>query len=117
MALVKRLDSVEIIVPSIAQASATYSHNFDLRALPEGDAHRAVITIGGAKLKLVEGPPSAQGLAGLWLEAEDVDQLTAALDAAALSYKPLRRAGGLRILEIDRRHTNQVALFIFDRRP
>ncbi len=82
------------------------------------------LAVGGAEIRLISGIAAAaalaaagEGLAGLWLEAQDVDQVAAALRAAGIEPPPLAIERGRRVLALDPRIANQVPLFIFDRRP
>ena len=59
---------------------------------------------------------AGEGLAAVWLEAEDLDQMVRALTAAGIAFSGPRLEDGRRILEVDYRAANMVALFIFDRR-
>jgi hypothetical protein len=59
---------------------------------------------------------TGEGLAALWLEADDVEPIVAALERAGLAYRPIRREGDRRVLEVDPSAANLVPLFIFDRR-
>ncbi len=53
---------------------------------------------------------------GLWLEAEDVDQVVANFHMAGLDAGTIEIESGRRILTIDPKFANQVPLFIFDRK-
>jgi hypothetical protein len=53
---------------------------------------------------------------GLWLEAEDVDQVVANFHMAGLDAGGIEIVSGRRILTIDPKFANQVPLFIFDRK-
>ncbi len=53
---------------------------------------------------------------GLWLEAEDVDQVVANFHMAGLDAGTIEIDAGRRILTIDPKFANQVPLFIFDRK-
>ena len=55
-------------------------------------------------------------MVGLWLEADDVDQVIADFRAAGLDAGAIRRESGRRILTIDPKLANQVPRFIFDRK-
>ncbi len=74
--------------------------------------------VGGAEIRLVAGASidAAEGMIGLWLEADDVDQVIADFRAAGLDAGAIRKESGRRILSIDPKLANQVPLFIFDRK-
>ena len=89
----------------------------------EAGSDDALMTIGDSEIRLRAGTAAAdfvaangEGLAAIWLEAEDVDQVGAALDRAGLAHRPVRREAGRRVLEVDPKAANMVPLFIFDRR-
>ena len=75
--------------------------------------------VGGAEIRLVTGAAidsSSEGMIGLWLEAEDVDQVVANFHIAGLDAGTIQIESGRRILTIDPKLANQVPLFIFDRK-
>jgi hypothetical protein len=53
---------------------------------------------------------------GVWLEADDVEQVIASLKKAGLAASAITKEAGRRVLAIDPKLANQVPLFIFDRR-
>ncbi|HLJ43072.1 MAG TPA: hypothetical protein VKT12_02550, partial [Candidatus Binataceae bacterium] len=59
---------------------------------------------------------AGEGLAALWLEAEDVGAVAAALKAAGIAHPPPKIDEGRRVLALDPKIANQVSLFIFDRK-
>ena len=81
------------------------------------------MTVGGSEIRLQAGVAVAEilaaageGLAALWLEADDVQLVAEAFDRAGLAHQPIRDEGGRRVLAIDPKAANMVPLFIFDRR-
>ena len=72
-------------------------------------------------LSLPSPPPptiaaAGEGLAALWLEAEDVGAVAAALKEAGIAVPPPKIDKGRRVLALDPKIANQVPLFIFDRK-
>ena len=53
---------------------------------------------------------------GLWLEADDVEQVVAKFHMAGLDAGKIEIESGRRILTIDPKFANQVPLYIFDRK-
>lgn len=123
MALLKRFDTLEVATSDLADAVAAYQRNFGFELKPGVGAGGATLKVGGAEIRLVAGAAAAatiaatgEGLAALWLEAEDVEQVAAALRRAGLGAAPLRTEAGRRILALDPKIANQVPLYIFDRK-
>jgi len=116
---VKRLDRLDIATSDLKDAAATYRRNFgfEVRESPGGGA---TIAIGDAEIRLTPlanlAPGSPEGMAALWLEAEDVEQVAEALHKAGIQSTPIRKEDRRRILAIDPKLANQVPLFIFDRK-
>jgi Glyoxalase-like domain len=127
--MIKRLDRLDVATSDLADAAAIYERNFGFAVRLGSDcsddgSDSALVTVGDAEIRLRAGGATAdfiaangEGLAALWLEADDVDAVAAALDRAGLVGRPVRREGERRILEVDRKAANMVPLFIFDRRP
>lgn len=124
MALLKRFDTLDIATADLDDAARTYRQNFGFELKP-GAAHgSATLAVGGAEIRLVSAAAAGatlaaagEGLSGLWLEAQDLDQVVTALRAAGIEPPPLTIDRGRRVLALDPRIANQVPLFIFDRRP
>jgi predicted enzyme related to lactoylglutathione lyase len=123
MALLKRLDTLEVATADLADAVKTYRENFGFELKPGSEGHSATLRVGGAEIRLVAGAAvaatiaaSGEGLAGLWLEAEDVAQVAAALKGAGFEPPAPRVDGGRRVLALDPKIASQVPLFIFDRK-
>jgi len=123
MALLKRFDTLEVATTDLADAVKTYRENFGFELTPGSSADSATLKVGGAEIRLVAGPAAAsaiatsgEGLAGLWLEAEDVEQVAAALKSAGIEPPAPKIDHGRRVLALDPKIANQVPLFIFDRK-
>ena len=121
--MLKRLDSVEVATSDLADAASIYEKNFGFRVTKSADGKSASVKVGGATIRLVSGDSAAlaiaksgEGMTGLWLEADDVDQVVASLHRAGLSAGAIRIESGRRILAIEPKLANQVPLFIFDRK-
>lgn len=121
--LLKRFDKLEVATADLADAVSTYQRNFGFALEGEPSGERATLKVGGAEIRLLAGSAAAntiassgEGLAAVWLEAEDVDQVVTALRTAGIEPPAVRVESGRRILAIDPRLANQVPLFIFDRK-
>jgi hypothetical protein len=116
--MIKRLDRLDITTAALADAASIYEKNFGFAVAQAADGKSASVKIGGAEIRLVGGAAAAssEGMIGLWLEAEDVEQVVAEFRAAGLDAGAIRLETGRRILTIDPRLANQVPLFIFDRK-
>jgi len=114
----KRLDRLDIATSDLEDTATTWQRNFGFEVRRSGDM--ATIAIGDAEIRLKPlanlAPGSAEGMAGLWLEADDVEQVAEALRKVGLESAPLRKDDRRRILAIDPKLANQVPLFIFDRK-
>ncbi len=122
--MIKRFDRLDVATSDLADAAAIYQRNFGFAVRREPGSDEALVTVGGAEIRLRAGGAAAdfiaangEGLAAVWLEADDVDGVAAAIDRAGLAHRPVRRETDRRILEVDPKSANMVALFIFDRRP
>src|SRR5579863_8582306 len=120
MALLKRFDALEIATSDLGDAVKTYQRNFGFDLNPASGGDAATLKVGGAEIRLIAGGAAAatlaasgEGLAGLWLEAEDVEQVAAALKSAGLEAPVPRIDQGRRVIAIDPKIANQVPLFIF----
>ncbi|MGO9061104.1 MAG: VOC family protein [Candidatus Binataceae bacterium] len=117
MATIKRLDRLDVITADVNDAIATYQRNFNLAVKSAADGKSAEVIIGDALISLIPSPQAdAEGMSGVWLEAENVDAVSVALGKAGYSFKPIRVDGSRRVLEVEPESANQVALFIFDRK-
>jgi hypothetical protein len=118
MATIKRLDRLDVTATDVNDAASVYRNNFSLGVKVSADAASAVVSIGDAQIRLLPAAAQAEaeGMSGVWLEAEDIDALCAALRRGNHEFKPVRVAEGRRIVEVDPKSANQVPLFIFDRK-
>ncbi len=123
MALLKRFDTLEVATADLADAVRTYQQNFGFELKPGSAADSATLKVGGAEIRLIAGAAAAatiagngEGLAALWLEAQDVGQVAAALKSAGIEPPALKIDQGRRVLALDPKIANQVPLFIFDRK-
>jgi len=117
--MIKRLDTLEVATADLADAASIYEKNFGFAVSRSADGKSASVKVGGAEIRLVGAPTidaSSEGMTGLWLEAENVDQVIADFRAAGLEAGAVRIESGRRILAIDPKLANQVPLFIFDRK-
>ena len=117
--MIKRLDTLEVATSDLADASSIYEKNFGFSVTRSADGKSASVKVGGAEIRLVAGAAidsSGEGMIGLWLEAEDVDQVVANFHIAGLDAGGIEIESGRRILTIDPKFANQVPLFIFDRK-
>jgi Glyoxalase/Bleomycin resistance protein/Dioxygenase superfamily len=123
MSMIKRLDRVDVATADLAGAAETWRNNFGFAVAKSADGESVSVKIGGAEIRLAAGPgvaaqieKSGEGMIALWLEADDVDVIAAALRRAGIEPGAIRREGGRRVLVIDPKAAHQVPLFIFDRR-
>jgi hypothetical protein len=121
--MIKRFDRLDVATSDLADAASIYERNFGFAVRHEAGSDEALVTVGDAEIRLRSGPDAApviaangEGLAAVWLEADDVDAVVAALDQAGLAHRPIRREGDRRVIEVDPKAANMVPLFIFDRR-
>src|SRR5450830_1174273 len=115
--MIKRLVTLEVATSDLADAASIYEKNFGFSVTRAADGKSASVKVGGAEIRLFAPPAidsSSEGMIGLWLEAEDVDQVIADFRAAGLNAGAIRIESGRRILTIDPNLANQVPLFIFD---
>ncbi|MGB3551342.1 MAG: VOC family protein [Candidatus Binatus sp.] len=117
--MIKRLDTLEVATSDLADAASIYQKNFGFAVARTADGKSASVKVGGAEIRLVAAAAidsSSEGMIGLWLEADDVDQVIADFRAAGLDAGAIRIESGRRILTIDPKFASQVPLFIFDRK-
>ena len=117
--VIKRLDSLEVATSDLTDAASIYQKNFGFTVVRSDDGKSAAVKVGGAEIRLVTGgaiDSSNEGMIGLWLEADDVDQVVANFHIAGLDAGGIEIESGRRILKIDPKFANQVPLFIFDRK-
>ncbi|MDO8432869.1 MAG: hypothetical protein Q7S58_10730 [Candidatus Binatus sp.] len=121
--MLKRLDTLEIATTDLADAASTYAKNFSFAVTKSGDGSTAIVKVGDAEIKLTAGDSvkaaidaAGEGMIGLWLEAEDVEQVASRLRSAGMEPGDIRKEPGRRVLAIDPKLASQVPLFIFDRK-
>jgi hypothetical protein len=120
--MIKRFDRLDIATADLADAVGIYQKNFDFTVRQTTESEEAIIELNGAQIRIQTGAAvadliasSGEGLAALWLEAEDVEKVAEKLKAANVAVSPIRVEGDRRIVEVNPRSTNMVPLFIFDR--
>ncbi|SRR5579875_898314 len=118
MAKLKRLDRLDVTTTDVKDAASIYRNNFELDVKLAPDAAFASVSIADAEIRLTPAASQSdsEGMSGLWLEAEDIDAVCAALTRKGYGFKPIRAANGRRIVEVEPKSANQVPLFIFDRK-
>ena len=121
MTLLKRFDALEVAADDLDGTIRTYQQNFGFELKPGRSGDGAALAVGDAEIRLVAGvaariAPGGEGLAALWLEAEDVEKLAAALRSRGIDCPALRIDENRRVLALDAKIANQVPLFIFDRK-
>jgi hypothetical protein len=121
--MIKRFDRLDIATTDPTDAAATFEKNFGLAVRRSSGSSDPTITIGDSEIRLRSGSAVAEviatageGLAAVWLEADDLDQMVRALTAAGIAFSGPRIEDGRRVLEVDYKAANMVTLFIFDRR-
>jgi hypothetical protein len=120
--MIKRFDRLDIATADLADAVGIYQKNFDFVVRRTTESEEAIIELNGAQIRIQTGAAvadliasSGEGLAALWLEAEDVEKVAEKLKAANVAVSPIRVEGDRRIVEVNPRSANMVPLFIFDR--
>jgi len=121
--MIKRLDRLDVATADLDDAASIYEKNFGFKVARAAGAESAIVTVGGAEIRLAAGALAAgalkatgEGMFALWLEAEDLDQVAAAFAKAGLAAGAIGIEGGRRILAVDPRIASEVPLFIFDRK-
>src|SRR5580700_9912078 len=107
--MIKRLDQLEVATADLADASSIYQKNFGFSVTRSEDGKSASVKVGGAEIRLVTGATidsSSEGMIGLWLEAEDIDQVVANFHMAGLDAGTIEIDAGRRILTIDPKFAN-----------
>jgi len=120
--MIKRFDGLEVATTDLADAASIYEKNFGFR-VARMDSESAIVTVGGAEIRLASGAAAAdaikaggEGMYGVWLEADNLDDVASALKKADIASSPITKSAGRRVLAIDPKTANQVPLYIFDRR-
>jgi predicted enzyme related to lactoylglutathione lyase len=121
--MIKRLDHLDVATSDLADAASIYERNFGFKVNRSADSETASVTVGGAEIRLASGAlakaaleSQGEGMTGLWLEAEDIEQVVAAFKKAGLAVGKITKEQGRRVFAVDPKIANQVPLFIFDRK-
>jgi hypothetical protein len=120
--MIKRFARLDVATADLAESVSTYQKNFEFTVQPTNNSNEAIIDVGGAQIRLRTGAaaadmvsPSGEGLAAVWLEADDVEQVAETLRRANVVTSPVRVEGDRRILAVNPTSANMVPLFIFER--
>lgn len=115
--MLKAIERIDVAVAQVGAAAATFQRNFGLRSVdPPQVGERVLLPIGESAIGLTAADAgAAQGMVGLWLLADDVEQVRAALTRAGFDCGSIQRQGAMRVLAVAR-ECGQGPLFIFDRR-
>ena len=121
--MTQRFDRLDIATADLADATRLYENNFGFTVRRES-LDNATIKLGDAEIRLRSGAAATdliattgEGLAAIWLEAEDLETVAATLRKVGVAVAPIRREGDRRVLAVDPKAANMVPLFIFDRKP
>ncbi len=121
--MIKRLDRLDVATSDLDNAASIYERNFGFKVSRSPGSDSASVIVGDAEIRLAAGAlakaaieSQGEGMTGLWLEAEDVEQVAGALRKAGLAAGDLKKEEGRRVLAVDPKIANQVPLFIFDRK-
>jgi predicted enzyme related to lactoylglutathione lyase len=121
--MIKRFDRLDVATADLADAVSVYEHNFNFSVQRTGNPDEAVIKLGDAQIRLRSGAAAAaqlsisgEGLAAIWLEADDVDRVAEELKKAGVIVGPIRVEDNRRFVAVTPASANMVPLFIFDRR-
>lgn len=119
--MIKRFDRLDVATSDLNDATSIYEKNFGFKVTHAGE--HASVKIGGAEIRLASGASAAdaikangEGMFGLWLEADDLDQVIGSLKKAGIVTGAIKKEAGQRILAVDPKVASQVPLFIFDRK-
>jgi hypothetical protein len=123
VAHLKRLDTLEVATSDLKDAAEVYQKNFALKLKRPMERDSASLAIGDCEIRLVSASSasyplgsSEEGMAAVYLEAEDVETVLETLKDAGYETGEIKTQGGRRILLIDPKLSNGVPLFIFDRK-
>ena len=121
--MIKRLDRLDVATTDLPGTASIYQQNFGFKVTDGPGADCATVTVGGAEIRLTAGAAAAdalkaggEGMFGLWLEAENLDEAIASLKKAGVTIGAIHREEGRRAVAIDPEAANKVPLFIFDRK-
>jgi len=117
-----RFDRLDVATSDLADAATIYETNFGFTVNRNPDSDDAIIVLGDAQVRLRSGTAVAdlislfgEGLAGIWLEADDVDDVARLLQRSGIATAFVRIEQGRRVLAVEPKAANMVPLFIFDR--
>ena len=112
--MIKRFERLDIATSDLAGAISVYQHNFDFTVRLTSEMGEATIELGDAQIRLRAGSAVAdlisatgEGLAAIWLEADDVNSVAQALQGAGIPTAPIRREGDRRVLSESIPHDRQ----------
>ena len=118
----KRLDTLDVATTDAGGAASVFQRNFGFKLVRRAP-DIAVLKIGDSEIALKSGASvesalaaNGEGMAGLWLEADDVEVVAYTLDKAGFKYKPVGVENGRRIIAVDPESSSHVPLFLFDRK-
>jgi len=121
--MIKRLDRLDVATSDLTDAAEVYERNFGFSVRREPGSDEAIVAVGGSEIRLRAGAAVAEmiaaageGLAALWLEADDLQLVAEAFGRECLAHQPICNEGGRRVLAIDPKAAHMVPLFIFDRK-
>ena len=121
--MIKRFDHLDIATSDLADAVSIYKKNFDFTVQPVGNSEEAVIQLGDSQIRLQSGAAvadliasSGEGLAAIWLETDDIDNIADRLKNANIAVSSIKIEANRRILAVNQASASMVPLFIFDRR-
>ncbi len=119
--MIKRFHRIDAATSDLNDAASIYEKNFGFKVTRSGE--HASVTIGGAEIRLASGAAAGdaikangEGMFGVWLEADDIEQVVASLKKAGIATDAIKKEAGQRVLAVDPKVANQVPLFIFDRK-
>ncbi len=121
MATIKRLATLDVAVEELPAAIETFRQNFGLKLADRAvQENTAVLTVGDSEIRLVarkdEAEAGARAMAGLWLEADDLDAVAGRLKDAGFELKELNVEKDRRVLAVDPVGIGSPWLFIFESR-
>src|SRR5262249_7001773 len=113
--MIKRFDRLDIATSDLADAISIYQKNFDFIVQQPGNSDDATIELGDSQLRLRSGAAvadlissSGEGLAAIWLEADDVYKVAETLKNANIAVGPVRVEADRRILAVNPASANKV---------
>lgn len=124
MATIRRLDRVDVLAGDVSQAARTYERNFGFTVEKRDETGAVTIIVGDAALRILPGDAAApalaaarvEGMAAVWLEADDVEEVARKLRAAGITPGPVKVEEGRRVLALELSLTAGAPVFIFDRK-